>query len=108
MSSLEGVSERRHSMDLRYKALEARKLSYNSIPPSKVTGDDEIKRWTVESDVTYGLVQQEEFDPAAEIMERCFKKYRIGSRRQVSLPMLSILSNTWCLPDGCRQSGGVN
>ena len=76
MSSFEGVSERRHSMDLRYKALEARKLSYDSIPRSKVTRDDEIKRWTVESDVAYGLVQQEQFELAAEIMERCFKKYQ--------------------------------
>lgn len=75
MSSFEGVSERRHSMDLRYKALEARKLSYNSIPRSKVTRDDEIKRWTVESDVAYGLVQQEDFEPAAKVMERCLKKY---------------------------------
>ena len=54
MSSFEGVSKRWHSMDLRYKALEARKLSYDSIPRSKVTRDDEIKRWTVESDVAYG------------------------------------------------------
>ena len=76
MSSFEGVSERRYSMDLRYKALEARKLSYNSIPPTKVTRDDEIKRWTVESDVAYGLVQQEDFEPAAEIMERCLNKYQ--------------------------------
>ena len=76
MSNFEGVSERRHSMDLRYKALEARKLSYDSIPRNKVTRDDEIKRWNVESDVAYGLVQQEEFEPAAEIMERCLKKYQ--------------------------------
>ena len=76
MSSFEGVSERRHSMDLRYKALEARKLSYDSIPLNKVTKDDEIKRWTVESDVAYGLVQQEDFESAAEIMERCLKKYQ--------------------------------
>ena len=76
MSSFEGVSERKHSMDLRYKALEARKLSYDSIPLGKVTKDDEIKRWSVESDVAYGLVQQEDFGPAAEIMERCLKKYQ--------------------------------
>ena len=76
MSSFEGVSERRYSMDLRDKALEARKLSYNSIPPTKVTRGDEIKRWTVESDVAYGLVQQEDFEPAAEIMERCLNKYQ--------------------------------
>lgn len=77
MSSFEGVSERRHSMNLRYKALEARKLSYDPIKPrNKVTRDDEIKRWTVESDVAYGLVQQEDFEPAAEIMDRCLKKYQ--------------------------------
>ena len=76
MSSFEGVSEREHSMDLRYKALEARKLSYDSIPQGKVTRDDEIKRWTVEYDVAYGLVQQEDFEPAAEIMESCLKKYQ--------------------------------
>ena len=76
MSSFEGVSERRYSMDLRYKALEARKLSFNSIPPTKVTRDDEIKSWTVESDVAYDLVQQEDFEPAAEIMERSLKKYQ--------------------------------
>ncbi len=75
MSSFEGVSERRHSMDLRYKALEARKLSYDAIPRSKVTREDEIKRWIVESDLAYGLVQQEDFEPAAEIMERRLKKY---------------------------------
>ena len=75
MSSFEGVTERRQSMHMRYKALEARKLSYDSIPRSKVTRDDEIKRWTVESDVAYGLVQEEDFEPAAEIMKRCLKKY---------------------------------
>lgn len=76
LSSFEGVSERRHSMYLRYKALKARKLSYDSIPRSKVTRNDEIRRWTVESDVAYALGQREEFKPAAEIMERCFKKYQ--------------------------------
>ena len=44
LSSFEGVSERKQSMDLRYKALKARKLSYDSIPRSKVAIDDEIKR----------------------------------------------------------------
>ena len=76
MSSFEGVGERRRSMDLRYKALEARKLSYDSIPLNKVTRDDEVKRWAVESDVAYGLVQQEDFEPAAVIMQRCLKKYQ--------------------------------
>ena len=76
MCSFEGVSERKHNMDLRYKALEARKLSYDSILLDKVTRDDEIKRRTVKSDVAYGLVQQEDFEPAANIMERCLKKYQ--------------------------------
>ena len=75
MSSFEGVSERKHSMDLRFKALNARKLSYDAIPRSKITRDDEVQRWIVESDVAYGLVQQEDFNPAAEIMERVLKKY---------------------------------
>ncbi len=75
MSSFEGVSERKHSMDLRFKAMTARKLSYDAIPQSKVTRDDEVKRWIVESDVAYGLVQQEDFQDAAAIMEKVLKQY---------------------------------
>ena len=76
LSNFEGVGERGHSMNLRYKALGTRKLSYDSIPRSKVTRDNEIKRWrTVISDVAYVVVQQEDFEPAAEIMQRCLEKY---------------------------------
>ena len=76
MSSFGGVSERRRSMDLRYKALEARKLSYDSVPLNKVIKDDEVKRWTVESELAYGFLQQEDFEPAVAFMERCLKKYQ--------------------------------
>lgn len=75
MSSFEGVSERKWSMDLRYKALEARKQSFDAIPQSKITRDEEVRRWIVESDLAYGFVQQEDFEPAAKIMERVLKKY---------------------------------
>ncbi len=75
MSSFEGVSERKHSMDLRFKALNARKLSYDAIPKSKISRDDEIQRWIVESDMAYGLVQQEDFEAASKIMERVLRKY---------------------------------
>ena len=75
MSSFDGVSERTKSMNLRYKALNARKHSYDAIPQGQATRDDEIKRWIVESDVAYGLVQQEDFEGAANIMDTVQKKY---------------------------------
>ena len=76
ISSFEGVSERQKSMNLRFKASEARKRAFDAIPQGEVTRDDEIKRWLVESDVAYGLVQQEDFKAADEIMERVLQKYR--------------------------------
>ena len=75
MSSFDGVSERKKSMDLRYKAMEARKQSYEAIPQDHIIRSDEIKRWMVESDLAYGLVQQEDFEGAAKIMEPVLKKY---------------------------------
>lgn len=56
MSSFEGVSERNKSMELRFKALNARKLAFEAIPQGRVTRDDEVRRWIVESDIAYGLV----------------------------------------------------
>lgn len=76
ITSFDGVSERKRSMDLRYKAHNARKLEFEGIPQGKVTRDDEIKREIVNSDFAYALVQEEDFEQAAEIFEKTLQKYR--------------------------------
>ena len=75
MSSFEVVSERKKSMELRYEVLAARELAYEDIPQNKVARDDEFRRWIVDSDVAYGLVQQEDFKAADAIMQGCLEKY---------------------------------
>ncbi|KAG8533100.1 uncharacterized protein KY384_001883 [Bacidia gigantensis] len=75
ITSFDGVSERERSMDLRHKAYNARKAEFGGLPQSKVTIDDEIKREIVNSDFAYALVQEEDFDQAAEIFSKTLQKY---------------------------------
>ena len=57
-------------------AIEARIACHEAIPKRRVTREDEIRRWNVEPDMAYGLLQTEDFVRSGEIIERCHQQYR--------------------------------
>jgi tetratricopeptide (TPR) repeat protein len=77
LSSFEGVSQRKYSFELRKKAYESRHASLDGVPKMKLTLEDEMRLWNVESDLAFGWVQQEDFEEAATIMEKCLEQYKI-------------------------------
>ena len=76
ISSFEGVRQRARSMEYRHKAISARGKSLGEIPPAKRSREQEMLIWNVESDLAYGLVQEEDFSGARKIMERCLEQYK--------------------------------
>lgn len=76
MSSFQGISQRQHSLDLRGKAIEAREAFFRAIPSGQVTLNDEIRRWNVQSDLAFAKCQDEDFDTAKVIIDKCLERYR--------------------------------
>ena len=75
-ASFNGVSEREECMVRRHQTRKARQVSHSQIPKGRVTRDDEIRLFNVESDMAFGLMQQEDFLEAGEVMEMCHKQYQ--------------------------------
>ena len=75
-SSLDGVSKRKKSMNLRTKDVQAHRLAYNATPQVKITPGDQVRVSLAETLLAYGLVQEENFEAADEIMGRVCRKYR--------------------------------
>ncbi|KAL8838628.1 MAG: hypothetical protein Q9170_002074 [Blastenia crenularia] len=76
VASHKGVSQRDEAMSRRDKAIVARIACHDAIPKGRITREDEIRRWNVESDMAYGLLQTEDFVRSGEIIERCHEQYR--------------------------------
>jgi hypothetical protein len=98
-ASHSGVSLRDEAMSRRHKAIEAREVSYNAIPKRLLTREDEIRRWNVQSDMAFGLLQGEDFAKAGEVIERCHEQYKIwGAPEQIPFEYLKynhIISYTY-------------
>ena len=75
-ASFNGVSEREECMIRRHKARKARQASHFQIPKGSVTRDDEIRLFNVESDMAFGLMQQEDFVQTEKVMEKCHDQYQ--------------------------------
>jgi hypothetical protein len=74
-ASFNGVSQRQEALDRRHAALEARKAAHDLIPAKKMTREDEIRRYNVESDMAFGHLQWEDFDAAEKQMDMCLEQY---------------------------------
>ena len=88
-ASFNGVSEREECMVRRHKARKARQASHSQIPKGRVTLDDEILLFIVESDMAFGLMQQEDFKEARQVMEKCHDQYqKWGSKDDIPFEYL--------------------
>lgn len=76
LSGFAGVSQRKEGMERRLEALKIRKEVYDDIPEKKITQDDRTRLHIAESDVALGHLQEEDFEKAEEIMERCLAQYK--------------------------------
>jgi len=76
IASFYGVSQREECMKRRYEAIKARRVWFDTIPKDKVTRDDEIRLWNVESDLAFGMMQEESFDEAEKQIEKCLDQYK--------------------------------
>lgn len=76
IASFYGVSQREECMRRRHKAIEARKAWFDTIPKDKVTREDEIRLWNPQSDLAFGLMQEENFEEAEAQIEKCHKQYQ--------------------------------
>ena len=89
IASFSGVSERDAVVERRILALEARTASHDTIPAGRLTRDDNIRRYNVESDLAFGYLQYEYFDEAEEKMEMCLNKYKSwGSEEEIPFEYL--------------------
>lgn len=88
-ASFNGVSERDAALERRHDALEARKAAHIAIPANKVTREDEIRRYNVESDMAFGHLQWEDFDLAEKQIDMCLEKYKTwGSEVEIPFEYL--------------------
>lgn len=76
IASFSGVSRREECMSRREKALQARKTAHAEIPNGKITREDEIRLYNVESDMAFGLMQEESFEESESYIEKCHDQYR--------------------------------
>ncbi|KAI0901758.1 hypothetical protein F4806DRAFT_490232 [Annulohypoxylon nitens] len=76
-ASFRGVRFRDEAMSRRHKAILAREASHKKIETERpIKLEDEIRRWNVQSDMAFGLLQPKDFAQAGVIIEKCHDQYK--------------------------------
>ncbi|KAI0411746.1 hypothetical protein F5X98DRAFT_380446 [Xylaria grammica] len=72
----QGLSSRKDEIMHRQRAKELREKLHLELDPMKVTREDEIRLYNSRSDIAFGMVSEDKFESAHNIMKGCLEKYR--------------------------------
>ncbi|KAL2819508.1 hypothetical protein BJX63DRAFT_11883 [Aspergillus granulosus] len=76
LHSYNGISQREKEMALRRRALVFRERLYLGIPVGSLPEEKEIRLYNARADVAFGLLQEEDYVTAQEIMNTCLLQYQ--------------------------------
>lgn len=86
ITSFEGVSERKRSMEFREQAYWARKLDMGKKPEGERSTEEHTILWNSHSDMAFGFIQEEDFEKTADFMEDCYAQYEKWDTDQMKIP----------------------
>lgn len=87
ITSFEGASKRKESMEHRKAAYSAREHSHiGRKAPKDRTRDEDIMVWNMYSDLAFGHIQEENFEHTEHIMERCLGQYQEWEPDELLIP----------------------
>jgi tetratricopeptide (TPR) repeat protein len=86
ITSFEGVSERKRSMEFRKNAYFSRNQGIGRKPESDRTRDEDIMVWNMHSDMAFGYIQEEDWESTAKNMDECFEQYQKWDKNEMAIP----------------------